>query len=75
VKRLVFIHADGLHQILGATKGELPEAIHADDGSPIEMLPGRNVAFASLVRVTTRAAFYKEPMTPRSYGSFDARQQ
>lgn len=33
---------------------------------------GRLVPFASLVRVTTRAAFYKEPMVPAGYTFHEA---
>lgn len=34
-----------------------------------ELRPGRMIKFASLVRVTTRAVYFKEPMVPKSYGS------
>jgi hypothetical protein len=70
MKRIVFVHPNGLHQIIGtdAPFPALPvtaEGFHA---------LGREVAFASLVKVTTRAAFYKEPLIPASAG-FHAAQQ
>lgn len=77
MKRIVFQHPDGLHQILGATDGDLPTVLQfqAPDGSPVPFeTRGRVVPFASLVRVTHRAAFYKEPLVPASY-TFDARQK
>lgn len=36
---------------------------------------GRVVPFASLFKVTTRAAFYKEPMVPASSKTFHAEQR
>jgi hypothetical protein len=66
-KRVVFIHPDGVHEICGVV-----------DQYPITLGPfptrGRLVAFASVIRVTARAVFYKEPMIPASY-TFDAAQR
>lgn len=67
MKRVVFVHPDGLHQICGVSDA-LPVTIEGFQAL------GRPVAFASLVRVTPRAAFYKEPTTPASY-RFDTAQQ
>lgn len=74
-KRIVFVHPDGLHQIVGATDGELPVTLQfvGPDGQPVPFQArGRVVPFASLVRVTPRAAFYKEPLVPSSYTFHEA---
>lgn len=75
MKRVVFEHPDGLAQILGYVPdgGTVPIVIPLQ-GMPAMELRGRVVAFASLVRMTPRAAFYREPMIPASY-SFHAAQQ
>ena len=59
-KRLVYIHPDGLHQILGHAGGlpKLPEVL------PKFEVNGRLVPFCSLFKVTQRAAYYKEPLVP-----------
>lgn len=36
---------------------------------------GRVVPMISLVRVTRRCAFYREPMVPKSYGSMNPEQR
>lgn len=75
MKRIVFEHPDGLAQIIGHVPdgGTVPIVIPLP-GMPAMSLCGRVVAFASLVRMTSRAAFYREPMVPASY-SFHAAQQ
>lgn len=58
-KRVVFVHPSGLHQIIGlAPDDNLPVVL---DG-PIPV-GDRVIPFASLVRVTRGAAYYKEPLT------------
>jgi hypothetical protein len=71
MKRIVFHHPDGMMQIMGWWGDDAPLPITAENF----VARGRKVPFASLVRTTPRAAYYKEPMTPQSYSSFDARQQ
>ena len=72
MKRLVFIHTQGphagLHQILGVAD-EFPEGAEKFEAM------GRVVEFASLIKMTTRAAFYREVIKPMSFGSFDPRQR
>lgn len=71
MKRIVFIHRDGLHEILGAAdKAEIPVAIM----EPIATSRGV-VPFCSLVKEGPRAMFFKAPMVPQALGAFDARQQ
>ncbi len=72
-KRIVFIHDDGIHQIIGHCDGELPVTL-AGDGAVIETR-GRQIPFASLVKVTARAAWYRAPVVPQSYGSFHKEQR
>jgi hypothetical protein len=67
-KRVVFLHPDGIPQILGEWSPDLP--ITAENFT----LRGRLIEFASLVKVTQRAVFFREPMLPASY-SFDAAQR
>ncbi len=62
-KRIVFVHPDGLHQIMG-TDAKFPSLPVTAENFEVR---GRRVAFASLYRVTTRAAYYREPITPASY--------
>lgn len=62
-KRIVFVHPSGLHEIVGTTD-TLPELPIVAQGFTLQ---GREVPFASLFRVSHRAAFYKEPMVPASY--------
>jgi len=57
-KRVVFVHPSGLCQIMG-TLDEFPQP--PVSAECFEAL-GRTVPFASLYRVTPRAAYYKEPM-------------
>lgn len=59
-KRIVFIHPDGLMQIMGTDDG-MPSLPVTAEGFAVQ---GRTVPFASLVRVTSRAAYYKEPLVP-----------
>lgn len=62
-KRVVFVHPDGLHQILGTTAGFERLPVTAENFQT----RGRVVPFASLVRVTSRAAYYREPIIPGPY--------
>lgn len=71
-KRAVFVHSDGLHQIIGLVNQDIPVTL-AGEGTVIQ-LRDRVIPFASLIKVTERVAFYKEPMIPASY-TFDKRQQ
>jgi hypothetical protein len=57
-KRIVFMAASGMAVICGEHSGELPVTL-----GPFTLL-GTEVPFASLVRVTTRAAYYKAPVSP-----------
>lgn len=52
------MHPDGIPQICGAHDGELPVIIKDST------MRGRSIPFVSLVKVTERAAFYKEPLVP-----------
>ena len=70
-KRVVFMDGD-VPTIMGALEPDEAAPVCTDGMFGCN---GRNVAFASLVRVTPRAVFYKEPMVPRSYGSMDPRQR
>lgn len=69
-KRLVFVHPDGLHQIIGHGEGlsALPVAL------PKFQVRGRTVQFSSLYRVTPRMALYREPIVPASYTFHEAQQ-
>jgi hypothetical protein len=71
IKRVVLIHADGMAQILGTgtVGGDLPVTI----GS-FEAL-GREIPFASLYRVTSRAAYFKAPTVPKSFNTFHENQK
>jgi hypothetical protein len=71
VKRIVFEDREtGINHIVGVwTEADGPHAVTAGPGE----LNGRIVPFVSLVRVTPRALFYREPLVPRSYGSMDPR--
>lgn len=62
MKRIVFRHPDGIYQIVGVVAGD----DLAVTSERIE-LRGRVIPFASLYKVTTRAAYYKEPLVPSSY--------
>jgi hypothetical protein len=62
-KRIVFQHPDGIMQIMGTWGDDAPLPVTAENF----VARGRNVQFASLVRATPRAAYYKEPMMPASY--------
>ncbi len=70
-KRIVFIHPDGLFQIMGTDDGMAKLPVVAEEFEA----GGRLVEFASLVRVTPRAAYYKEPMEPGVSYTFDERQK
>jgi hypothetical protein len=65
-KRIVFVGPAGT-AILGYCPPEqkLPVTLPLEDQEAFEIL-GRTVTFMSLVRVTERAAYYQEPMTPSS---------
>jgi hypothetical protein len=63
-KRIIFEHADGVFQILGVHSGELPVTL-AGDGAAIQVR-GQVIPFASLYKVTTRAAWYRAPHTPNA---------
>lgn len=61
MKRIIFEgHPDGVPTICGAHEGELPVCI-----GPF-VVRGHTVPFASLVKVTERMAFYREPLVPSS---------
>jgi hypothetical protein len=66
-KRLVFVYADGRHEIGGVFRSDqLPSVIEVkvlDDGKI-------RTGAAGLIRVTTRAAYYKEITEPVT-GRFD----
>lgn len=75
-KRLVFVHPDGLHQILGT----VDQATLKVDAPPPVVLPpitlrGAEIPFSSLYRVTTRAALYKAPVIPTSANTFHEAQK
>lgn len=67
-KRVVFLHPDGIAQIVGVWSADTPQTAEGFT------LRGRLIPFASLVKVTQRAVFFREPMLPASY-SFNAAQQ
>lgn len=69
-KRVVLHHPNGLMQIMGLASD--PPIVSTDQ--PFEAL-GRYIPFASLVRVTSRMAVYREPMTPGSASSFHEMQR
>ena len=56
---IVFLHSDGRYQIIGHTPDEPPKTLPLP-GMPSMVLLGREVERASLVKVTKRAAIYKE---------------
>lgn len=71
-KRLVYWNGD-LPVIMGNTdqfQGQIPVTV-----GPFEAPTTGRVEFASLVRVDRRAAHYKAPMVPKSYGSMHPDQQ
>ncbi len=70
-KRIVFVDQDGLHIIMG-TDAEFPTLPVTAQNFEVR---GRRVPFASLYKVTTRAAFYKEPLVPGATHSFHEAQQ
>jgi len=70
VKRIVFVHPSGLHQIMG-TDGDLPAPALPVTAGPFEAL-GRRVEFASLYRMTSRGAFYREPIVPAEHTFHEA---
>lgn len=73
-RRVVFIRPDGVRQICG-TQDQLPGAALPITAENFTSL-GETVPFASLVKVTHRAAYYKPPMLPpQSYGSFHEAQR
>lgn len=61
-KRIVFTDRDGQAHILGTDAKLASLPVTAEDFP----LRDRVVPFASLVRVTPRAAYYVEPMAPAS---------
>ncbi len=67
-KRIVFVDHDGLHIIMG-TDAEFPTLPVTAQNFEVR---GRRVAFASLYKVTTRAAYYREPIVPASYTFHEA---
>lgn len=67
-KRVVFVHDDGIHQILGTFPGQAPVTLVPDNASI--QVRGRIIPFASLYRVTSRAAYYKAPTVPQSFNTF-----
>ena len=69
--RIVFVHPDGLHQIMGTDEGMATLPVTAEGF----VVLGRAVPFASLYRVTPRIAYYKEPMMPSTHSTFNPRQQ
>jgi hypothetical protein len=74
VKRIVFVHPNGMHQILGHAPAEYPITLPLPGTPPMDLL-GKEVPFASLVKVTERMAVYKEPMIPGTHTyTKDARQ-
>lgn len=73
MKRIVFVHPDGLNQILGAV--EVLEGQTLPVELPALSLFGRSIPFASLVKVKRGAAYYKEPMLPTSAQTFHEAQQ
>ena len=74
-KRIVYVGPAGT-AIIGwcPPDQELPVTLPLEDQQAFEIL-GRTVTFISLVRVTERAAYYKEPMVPRSYMSMHPAQR
>lgn len=70
-KRVVFMDR-GVPTIVGVLEPD--ETVPVATDGPFEV-NGRTVQFASLVRVTPRAVFFKEPMVPRSYGSMHPSQR
>lgn len=72
VKRIVFEDAGGLSHILGVWD-EAVEGPLAITAGPLQ-LGEQVIPFISLVRVTTRAAYYRAPLVPASY-SFHGAQQ
>ena len=66
-KRIVVVHPNGVHQIIGVEPGTLRTVL---GDSPLTCV--------DLYRVTARAAFYRRPLYPTSRGrfnhSFDERQ-
>lgn len=67
-KRAVFVHPSGLCQIMG-TLDDFPRPPVTAEGFTVQ---GRLVPFASLYRMTPRAAFYKEPIVPAGYTFHEA---
>ena len=65
-KRVVFLHPDGIYEICGVEQE--PRIITAENFT----LRGRFIEFASLFKVTTRAAYYREPIVPASNGFHEA---
>ena len=66
-KRLVFLNGDQPPRIFG---------VCAADALPVTIaLDSLGVPFASLVRSTPRAAYYRAPMVPQSYGSMHPSQR
>lgn len=67
MKRLVFVHGDGLHQILGATDQKIPVVLEfiGNDGERVPFITrGRTIEFASLYKENHRAAYFREPICP-----------
>ena len=67
------MHPNGLHQIIGHSgdlgKHKIPVVL------PAFKTHGRVVEFSSLYRMTTRAAYFKEPMLPSSGQTFHENQK
>lgn len=70
-KRIIFVHPDGLCQIIGTDAGfeSLPVV---GEGF---VIMGRSVEFCSLFRVTHRGAYYKEPMELSNHSTDHERQK
>lgn len=68
-KRLVFEHATGLTALCGLWEGPPPVVL-----PPFQVL-GETIPFASLYKVTERAAYYRAPVVPKSYGSMHPAQK
>lgn len=72
-KRVIFQRPDGLMQIMGTSDdfpdGQLP--VTAENFYSL----GDVIPFASLVRVTPRAAIYKTPIVPQARDTFHEAQK
>lgn len=73
MKRVVLVHPDGLHQILGTDEGlegRLPSMLPDFQlNPPLE----RIVSHATLFRTTPRAFYYREPPLPQNHEPLERR--